>query len=80
MCVSVWVHVMDRGVSVGPSSSPGPEQPRPPGVTHAPNGQQGAPEHHVQGSWEGSRGVSLAFLNHDEDSRVLPLCSSASWV
>lgn len=42
--VSLWVPAAALGLN-----SPAPT------VTHAPNGQQGAPEHHVQGSWEGSR-------------------------
>lgn len=80
MCVSVWVHVMDRGVSVGPSSSPGPEQPRPPESHMRPTASRGPLSTTCRAPGKGAAGVSLAFLNHDEDSRVLPLCSSASWV
>lgn len=72
MCVSVWVHVMDWGVSVGPSSSPGPEQPRPTPESHMrPTASRGPLSTTCGAPGKGASG---------EDCGGLPVCSSASWL
>lgn len=68
--VSLWV----------PAAALGLNSPAPPESHMRPTASRGPLSTTCRAPGKGAAGVSLAFLNHDEDSRVLPLCSSASWV
>lgn len=60
------------GVSLGPSSSPGPEQPRPTPESHMrPAASRGPLSATCGAPGKGARG---------KDCRGLPLCSSPSWL